>query len=123
MTNQNSLFRKIPPWTTVCKVLSTLNISTQFPTTFQQSDIDCTEAIQAVAELEPYYIPCKAIRFLSNTTPKRWITVFRHILAPYGYMLESKETTRNGKKTIFYTVQYNIVAQGVLKQPVNIDFS
>lgn len=122
-TETHSLFRKIPPWTTVCKVLTTLNISTSFPTTFQQSDIDSTNSIDAVAELEPYYIPCKATRFLSSTNPKRWVTIFRHILLPYGYRIQTKETTRNGKKAIFYTIIYGVHLHDELKEAINIDFS
>jgi hypothetical protein len=123
MAETHSLFRKIPPWTVVCKILSTLNISTSFPTTFQQMDIDCTYSIDAVSELEPYYIPCKAVRFLSSTNPKRWITIFRHILTPYGYSIQSKETTRNGKKAIFYTIIYSVQTDIQLKEPINVDFS
>lgn len=123
METHSSLFRMTPPWTLVCKVLSMLNISTSFPTTFQQLDIDCTNTIEAVSELEPYYIPCKATRFLTSTNPKRWITIFRHILSPYGYSLRSKETTRNGKKAIFYTILYTVHTEGQLKQTIHVDFS
>ena len=123
MANHESLFRKVPPWPTVLKVLAMLKISTYFPTTFQQSDIQLGESIPAAAELEPYYIPCKAKRFLEFTDVKRWVTIFRHILSPYGYVIESKETTRVGKKAIFYTIKYKIDTDGYLKQPVNLDFS
>jgi hypothetical protein len=123
MEGHNPLFRIIPPWTTVLKVLSMLKISTSFPTTFQRQDIQLSESIHAVAELESYYIPCKAKRFLEHTNETRWITIFRHILLPHGYSVTSKETTRKGKKIIFYTIERSTELAGPLKQPICLDFS
>jgi hypothetical protein len=123
MEGHTSLFRFIPPWVVVLKVLTMLKISTSFPTTFQRQDIQLTESVYAVAELEPYYIPCKAKRFLEFTNASRWITIFRHILSPHGYCIISKETTRNGKKAIFYTIERSAGLAGPLKQPICLDFS
>ena len=123
MVISDSLFRKIPPWAIVLKVLTMLHISTIFPTTFQRQDILLDESVHAVAELESYYIPCKAKRFLEVTDQSRWVTIFRQILLPHGYCIVSKETTRNSKKAIFYTIERSIENDGPLKHAITLDFS
>lgn len=123
MDGRHPLFRCIPPWSIILKVLAMLHISSSFPTTFQRSDIVETDSVHAVAELEPYYYPCKAKRFLSFTDSSRWITILRHILAPYGYCLSSKETTRNGKKVIFYTIERSLKQSGELRESIILEFS
>ena len=123
MEDRHPLFRCIPPWSIILKVLTMLNISSSVPTTFQRSDIIITDSGHAVAELEPYYYPCKAKRFLSFTDSSRWITILRHILAPHGYCLTTKETTRNEKKVILYTIERRLTQKGMLKESIVLDFS
>lgn len=119
---KNSLFREIPPWSVVAEVLTLLRLSTQPPFTFQKSAIDLSRSPDAVDLLVPYYLPCKAAQFLEFTDEKRWITILRHIIAPHGYVLISKETTRDKKKIILYTIDRVYVMDGHLRQAVNIDF-
>lgn len=114
------LFRMIPPWTTVLEILSILKLSNDPPFTFQKQDISLERSIDAVVILEPFYIPCKARKFLDYTPENRWITILRHILLPHGFVIVSRETTREKKKAIFYTVER---AEGPLHEPVKIDFS
>lgn len=117
------LFREIPPWTVVADILSMLKLSTNPPFTFQKSAIDLSLSPEAVDLLVPYYLPCKASQFLEFTDEKRWVTILRHILTPHGYIVLSHETTRDKKKTIFYTVDRISVVDGPLRQAVKIDFS
>ena len=112
--------REIPPWTTVLEVLTMLNLPSAVPFTFQKSDLRLDDTGSIVGLLEPYYIPCKAREFLGHTSENRWITILRHILQPHGYKILCKETTRNRKKTILYTVDR---AEGALPQAVKVDFS
>jgi len=114
------LFREVPPWTTVVEVLSLLHVPTDFPCTFQKTNINMENSVQCAGLLEPYYIPCKVKQYLEHTDPNRWITIIRHILTPHGYAIEFFETTRNKKKAIFYSIDR---AEGVLKSPVAVDFS
>ncbi len=120
---KHSLFREIPPWAVVSEVLSLLKLSTQPPFTFQKSAIELSRSPEAVDLLVPYYLPCKANQFLEYTDEKRWITILRHILSPHGYVILSKETTRDKQKTILYTIDRVSVVEGPLRQPVNIEFS
>jgi hypothetical protein len=105
MERHGNLFRQIPPWPLIEDVLTMLDLSKYPPFTFQRCDISLDQSIHAVSLLEPYYIPSKARQFLSYTDEKRWVTILRHILEHHGWSVVSKETTRDKKKTILYTVQ------------------
>jgi len=54
--------------------------------------------------LEPYYIPCKAKRFLANMTNARLTTIIRHILHPIGYDLRTQERIYKTQKTTMYQI-------------------
>ncbi len=99
------LFRSIPPWNVVLDILSMVRIPTDFPCTFEKGCIDLENAGAAAHILEPYYLPCKVKQFLENTDERRWITIIRHILSPYGWEVVSKEITKDKKKTTLYTIQ------------------
>jgi len=114
------LFRQIPPWIIVLEVLTLLRLPREFPATFQKQDIHLEKSVEAVALLEPYYIPCKARKFLDYTTDLRWITILRHSLLPHGYVLSIQETTRNKQKAIFYTIER---AYSTLHEAIKLDFS
>jgi hypothetical protein len=105
MDRHSNLFRQIPPWPIIEDVLFMLNLSKYPPFTFQRSDISLEQSIDAVSLIEPYYIPSKARQFLSHTDEKRWVTILRHLLEHHGWSVVSKETTRDKKKTILYSVQ------------------
>jgi hypothetical protein len=119
-TQTHPLFREVPPWILVKEILHLLGLSQEPPFTFTKQHIllECSEQVADL--LAPFYKPCKANQFLSYTDETRWITVLRHILAPHGYCLTMKETTREKKKTIFYTMERQSAA---LKTAIKVDFS
>ena len=58
--------------------------------------------------LAPYYLPCKAKRFLEDKgalTGADVITIFRHILEPHGYGLGAEERLYRDKKQTIYQVR------------------
>ena len=99
------LFRRVPPWNIVLDIVSMMQIPMEFPCTFEKGAINLEHAAAAAHTLEPYYLPCKVKQFLEHTDERRWITIFRHILHPYGWELVSKEATKLKKKTTLYTIQ------------------
>ena len=99
----------------VLELCQQLGISTEFPATFQREQLCAAEFVNAAALLEPYYIPCKAKQYLYNTDEHRWVTILKHIFLPHAYVIVSYETTRNKKKTTFYTIQR---AEGQLKEAI-----
>ncbi len=121
MPSKHPVFREIPSWQTVLDICQMLQVPTEFPATIQKSQLNAAEFISAAAIIEPYYIPCKArLLFEGRIDASRWITVLKHMFQPHGYTLISKETTRDKKKTVFYTIERS---QGNLKTAVSVDFS
>jgi hypothetical protein len=116
----SQLFRELPPWTLILKIFHSLCVPTEFPATFQRGTLTIINMEYLLSELHPYYKPNKAALYLERDLgPKEWITILRHLCEVHGYELSSKETTRDGKKTVFYTIQRTAAA----KVPLKIDFS
>ena len=103
----HKIFRSIPSWITVLETLHMMHIPTILPCTFEKDTIYLENSSDAVYILEPYYLQCKVKQFLEYTNAKRWVTIFRHILHPYGWEIKSKEITRNTVKILLYTIQRN----------------
>ncbi len=59
-----------------------------------------TPPVELLAELESYYLPCKARRFFDGrpTDGSFFITVLRHLLDAHGYRLA---TTERGRQTLY----------------------
>lgn len=54
-------------------------------------------------ELEAYYLPCKAKRFLyDDFSSQRVITLLRHLSPAFQVEVKSSERVVNGKKTTYY---------------------
>ena len=56
-------------------------------------------------ELESYYLPCKAKRFLHEWTPASILTVLRHTLQCHAYHLVKEERLYKGLKQTLYQLQ------------------
>lgn len=117
------VFREIPPWPVVADILNMLKIGTTFPITFSKDMISLEYSEDIAYILSEYYIPCKAKMYLEYTDNKRWITIIRHLLSPHGWSITSHETTRDKKKTIFYTIERCGELDKNLKTAIKIDFS
>lgn len=76
-------------------------------------------------ELDAYYLPCKAKRFLYDDFSKqRIITVLRHLSPCFQIELKSQERVLNGKKTTYYMVspQQSVDLSGSNHGQVIVDF-
>ena len=56
-------------------------------------------------EIESYYLPCKAKRFIHNWSPLSIITILRHLLHVHAYKLEKEERLYKGVKQMIYQIQ------------------
>ena len=56
-------------------------------------------------EIESYYLPCKAKRFIHKWSSLSIITILRHLLHLYGYTLEKEERLYKGVKQMIYQIQ------------------
>ena len=77
---------------------------------FSKDDITLETLDEWLPYIEPYYLPCKAQRYLQrNMTKSHVITVLRHLLKANNMELKVQERMVNGHKTTLYQVFYDYV--------------
>jgi hypothetical protein len=105
------MFRKPPPLDIVEQVLRSLKLSGLTDKRwFSKEDLPLENLEEWLPLLEPYYLPCKAERYLhGDITRSRIITVLRHILKANNIELKVQERMLNGHKTTLYQVFYDYV--------------
>jgi hypothetical protein len=104
-TQNKRLFRKIPSREFVNEILEHLKLQgLQEKRWFTKDELHMETVDEWLPILEPYYIPCKAKRFLLNVTSSRVITILRHILHPLGYDLRTQERMYKLQKTTMYQI-------------------
>ena len=103
----NSIFRKFPNKDLILEILIHLKFlgfnDTKY---FTKQDISDKDFEDICILVEPYYIPCKAMRFL-NIHNK--ITVLRQLLRCVDYTLESQEKVYNSKKITVYSIKKQLL--------------
>jgi len=72
---------------------------------FSRDEIRLTTMDNWLPDLESYYLPCKAKRFLHKWSDGTPITILRHILHSHGYDLQKEERLYKGGKTMLYQIQ------------------
>lgn len=105
------MFRKVPPLEVVQNILRSLKLDgLNDKRWFSKDDLPLDTQDEWLPVLEPYYLPCKAVRYLSGEMTKaRIVTVLRHILKIHDIELKVQERVVNGKKTTLYQVFYEHV--------------
>ena len=101
------LFRKHPPYELFQHIMTNMKI--QYNRWFSKEDV-CLDTLDAwVPELESYYIPCKAKRFLhENFDAHRCITILRHFSIVHPIQIQTQEKIVNGKKTTLYQLRSSL---------------
>jgi len=89
--------------------------------TFTKYDIPKDKFEEIVVQIEPYYIPCKAVRFLYDLNEGKQITILRHLLRAVGYDLLVQEKIINSIKLTTYQI-YNKVVLSDLTGEYIMDF-
>ena len=74
---------------------------------FVREDLSREEFEQMLPFIEPYYLPCKAKRFLYNLDSHKQITILRHLLRAIGHDLKAYEKLVYGVKTTVYQIINN----------------
>jgi hypothetical protein len=107
MEPHRKLFRRDPPKElvdTILRATGLIGITDLRWFTKDELIVDTQE--DWLPTLEPYYLPCKARRFLhGGLDGARLITVFRHILRPHGYDLHVQERLYREHKHSLYQIQ------------------
>ncbi len=121
---RDNLFRECIPRDVINEVLAFLKFdSIEDTRVFTMKNLVPTEFDPALLLLEPYYIPCKARKYLyGEMTPHRIVTILRQILRTQGYGLISQERTISGKKELHYQIQPMVFNDSVDSPGVNVDF-
>lgn len=100
------LFRKEPPREFVEGLLRQLGfIGFGDLRWFSRDEIHMETMDEWLPELEAYYLPCKARRFLYNWSDGSVITVMRHVLHAHDYTLQKEERLYKGVKQTLYQIQ------------------
>lgn len=104
------LFRKKPSNDIIGELLTVTGFNTlDDPKKVTRSHLDTDEVIKKYLELQtkllPYYIPCKAKKYiLPNPTGKNIITIVRHFLKIKAHSIIAQEKYQSGKKVIIYRI-------------------
>jgi len=124
-SKHKKLFRKDPPKELVdCVLRATGLIGLTDLRWFTKEELVLTDHEEWITQLEPYYLPCKATRFLHGTLDSgRLITIFRHILRPHGYDLHVQERLYKEHKHTLYQIQPNNPFRDLSGASLLVDFS
>ena len=99
------IFRKIPSKELVEEVLIFLQfLGFHDNKIFTKKDVNKEKFEEIVTWIEPYYMPCKAKRFLSNINENKQITILRHLLRIHNYDLLTQEKVHNSLKVTTYKI-------------------
>ena len=103
------MFRKQPPIELVEQVFRSLKLGKLTEKRwFSKEDISLESLEEWLPDLEPYYLPCKAERYLRKDLDRsRVITILRHLLKVHSIPLNVQERMVNGHKTTLYQVFYD----------------
>ena len=106
-TTHKKLFRKEPPKELVDSILRASGLLGMIDLRwFTRDELVLTGYEEWLPSLEPYYLPCKASRFLHGEMDcAKLITIFRHILRPHGYDLHVQERLYKEHKHTMYQIQ------------------
>jgi len=122
--NDKRLFRKVPSREFVDDILVHLKLQGLTDKRWFTRDELYLDAIDEwLPLLEPYYLPCKAKRFLNDMDSLRVITILRHILHPIGFELRTQEKMYKMQKTTMYQLYSEEVIRDLSANQLRVDFS
>jgi hypothetical protein len=121
---RDNIFREYIPLPIVNQILQILHFDgVNDKRFFTSKDLNINDFQNAIIILEPYYIPCKAKKYLyTDLSQHRILTIIRQILKPIGYSLFSQERTIDKKKEMFYQI-IQIHFDNTIPAPITISFT
>jgi hypothetical protein len=122
--NDKRLFRKVPSREFVDDILVHLKLQGLTDKRwFTRDELNLDGIDEWLPLLEPYYLPCKAKRFLNDMDSSRVITILRHILHPIGFELRTQEKMYKMQKTTMYQLYSEEVVRDLSANQLRVDFS
>jgi len=124
-SRHKKLFRKDPPKELVDTILrATGLIGMTDLRWFTKEELNLEGYEEWLTTLEPYYLPCKAKRFLhGEREAARVITIFRHVLRPHGYDLHVQERLYKEHKHTLYQIQPNNPFRDLSGTSLQVEFT
>lgn len=103
------MFRKVPPLDVLTQILRACKFTgLEDRRWFCKEDLPIEPVDEWLPIVEPYYLPCKAQRYLQrDMTPARIITVLRHICKATNIEFKVQERVVQGHKVTFYQIFYD----------------
>ena len=100
------MFRVCPPLDIINSFLQSFHLNTvEDNRWFSKEDIDLESVNIILPQIEPYYLPCKAKRYLhGEISLSKSITILKHVLKANNIDLNTQEKSINGKKTTIYQI-------------------
>ena len=103
------LFTKNPSEEIMEKILECFDINSLDDTViFTRKDLIEKDTLNKINEIkkdiEVYYLPCKAKKYLYDLNEKKLITILRQFVRIFGYFIFSKEKYIQGEKYITYQI-------------------
>ncbi len=104
---RDNIFSEKIPRSVVNEVLQSLKFdSIEDTRVFTMKQLDPQLFETSLLLIEPYYIPCKAKKYLHcSMTPQRILTIIRQLLRSQNYMLTAQEKTLNNARYMVYQIQ------------------
>ena len=104
------MFRKKPTKEFVEEILISLQfIGLHDRKIFTKNDISLDKFEEIVTWIEPYYIPCKAKKFLYDLNNSKQITILRHLLRSIDYDLLAQEKVIKSVKMTTYQIYQKFI--------------
>jgi len=110
MVDSKGLFRKNPSKEVVEEILIYLQfLGLHDRKIFTKNDISSEKFEEIIIWIEPYYIPCKAKKFLYDLNASKQITILRHLLRAIDHDLLAQEKVINSNKVTTYQIYQKFV--------------
>ena len=122
---QKKLFRQQPPKELIESILRNLGLLGLHDLRwFSKDELTLSHQDEWLPALYPYYLPCKAKRFLSQEIDSNHIiTILRHVLRPNGYDLHVQERLYRDQKQSLYQIQPIHSFKDLSGVSLEVDFS
>lgn len=100
------MFRQIPPRELVETTVRHLGLTgLDDHRWFSKEDLRMDALDEWVPYVEPYYLPCKAKRYLHGILdPLRVLTVLKHLCKAHAIQIQTQERMVKNKKTTLYQI-------------------
>jgi len=118
------IFRKEPPLSIIQNLLKELGfIGLNDLRWFSRDEIRLDTIDSWLPEIESYYLPCKAKRFIHNWTDISILTILRHCIHCHGYTLQKEERLYKNVKQSLYQIQPIYSSVDLSGASLQVDFT